>query len=237
MSTTRRPLRRVAVLVPVLLCASGLTACGVADDQPRPGLAASVEGDDISLSRVDEATTQYCVLYGEDQSGQTQAVPRSFQRRQVAGTFILQSALERIVDERGLDPSSDYESSLADIRSQFADRPDSDGLIDFFEANAYVGAAVDAVSADEGAATADPTATPPGLDVAFDWLRDHDVEINPVIGLEVSDEGLRTSEGEDLSVAVSDEARLSDLDVSDADVDAQIADLVETLPADQVCGA
>lgn len=239
MSTTRRrPVRRAVVLAPALLAGLALTGCGSTDEQPRPGLAASVEGTDISLGRVDEATTQYCSYYGEDQTGQAQPFPRSFQRQQVAGTFILEAAFAQILEERDLSPGEEYDGDRADIEAQFGDRPDSDGLVDFLEADAYVTAAVAAVSAAEGAgAPASPDQAPPGLVAGFEWLRENDVDINPVVGLDVTDAGLVTTEGSDLSVAVSTEARASSFGADDPDVPTRVAELVETLPADQVCGA
>lgn len=244
MSTTRRrPLRRVALLVvPVLVGATGLSACGVSDEQPRPGLAASVDGTDISLDRVDDATTRYCDYVADDPASAGQAIPRSVQRQQVAVTFILQTALEHILDDRDLDVTADYQARAADLRTQIGDQPDSGPLYDILEANTYVNVAIEALGADEGTDSgdgsdgADPSATPPGLTLAYDWLRENDVEINPVVGLDITDEGLVNADGDDLSVAVSDEAKAAVLSVDDPDVQAKIESLVQTLPAEQVCG-
>lgn len=243
MSTTRRrPLRRVALLVPVLVSATALTACGVSDEQPRPGLAASVDGTDISLDRVDDATTRYCDYVADDPASAGQAIPRSVQRQQVAVTFILQTAFEHILDDRDIDVEADYQSRAADLRSQIGEPSDAGPLYDILEANTYVNVAIDALGAEEGddssdsADGADPSATPPGLTLAYDWLRENDVEINPVVGLDVTDEGLVNADGDDLSVAVSDEAKAAVLSADDPDVQAKIESLVQTLPAEQVCG-
>ncbi len=61
-----RPLLGLATVA--VLATGALSGCGIADAEVRPGTAAVVEGEEISLSDVDDATEATCeVLQGSQE--------------------------------------------------------------------------------------------------------------------------------------------------------------------------
>ena len=61
-----RPLVGLATVA--VLATGALSGCGIADAEVRPGTAAVVEGEEISLSDVDDATEATCeVLQGSQE--------------------------------------------------------------------------------------------------------------------------------------------------------------------------
>lgn len=239
MSIARR--RTAALAVPLLLAGLALNGCGVADTQVRPGLAAYVDGTEIKLGDVDKATTALCDYYGSGAFDGARAFPRSLQRRDIAQSFILKAALEQIVADRDLALPDSYGVALAAIDKQIAGQPHLDDLASAYRANAYVSAAAIAIGDDEFAAdgtTAGSEAESQGRGsaVAGAWLAVHDVDINPVLALDLTDTGLAPVD-DDLSVAQSDIALAAVLDLGAPDVTDKVTALAATLPDDQVCGA
>jgi hypothetical protein len=233
--------RRAGLVVPLLLAGIALNGCGVSDEQIRPGVAAQVDGEQIQLADVDESTTAVCDYLGSADLAHFSPFPRSFQRQGLATTRIQQVALEHLVDERDLSLPASYGDDVAQIEAQFADAGDDrDVLVDAGTVNAYVTAAATAVGDAEFQADGTPApsaevAAQRGLAAASTWLNDHEVDLNPVLGISLTDEGLVPAD-DDLSVPASDRARAGVFTAGDA-TDDKIAALVATLPRDQLCGA
>jgi hypothetical protein len=234
---------RVAALsVAALLVGTALSGCGVSEETMRPGQAAQVGDDAVSLADVDDATTALCGFYDDAQFTDASPVPRSIRRREVAQTLIIEAALRQMLDERDLAIGDDYGASLTEIEAGLAEvERDRDELLEVFGSAAYVDAGLSAIglaadTPEPDAEGALPDATQQGLDEVAAWLGDHDVDINPILALELTDEGLTPAAGE-LSVPVSDRALSSTFDLTDPATSDKIDALVATLPADQVCGA
>ncbi|WP_139977929.1 hypothetical protein [Nocardioides litoris] len=244
-----RTARRATLVAPILASALLLAGCGGPDSgTPRPGLAVEVDGTRVSLTEVDEATTQYCddaAASAEDAGEGASAVvlPRSLQRREVAATYLLRIAFERLVDERGLSLGDGYGAAVDQIDEELAGRSDVDGLADLRKAQAYIDAAAGAVGLDVSGAqlpAGQPVpqeVTAVGLTTGYQWLAEHDVTINPLLEFEVSNQGLALTDDSDLSVPVSDRARSFTFDPADPASVQAAAQAAAGLPADQVCTA
>ncbi|WP_148614324.1 hypothetical protein [Nocardioides rubriscoriae] len=234
--------RRAGLVAPLLLVGLALNGCGVSDEQVRPGVAADVDGEQVSLSEVDESTTAVCDYLSSADLAEFSPFPRTYQRQGLATTRIQQIALEHLVDERKLTLPPSYGDDVASIEAQFADSGDDrDVLVETGTANAYVTAAAIAVGNAEYAADGDPAASTDaalqrGLVAAAAWLNDREVDLNPVLGISLTKQGLVPTD-DDLSVPASDRAKAGIIAVDDAAANDKINALVATLPRDQVCGA
>lgn len=234
--------RRAGLVVPLLLAGIALNGCGVADGQVRPGVAADVDGVQIELSDVDESTTAVCDYLGSAGIADFSPFPRSFQRQGLATTFIQQVALESLVEERGLTLPESYGDDVVQIEAEFAGSGDDrDVLVETGTANAYVTAAAtavgDAAFEAEGTTAGSPEISfQRGLEEANAWLNDREVDLNPELGIALTDEGLVPSDDE-ISVPASDRARAGVIAVDDPAAEDKIAALVATLPPEQLCGA
>ena len=137
--------RRAGLVVPLLLVGIALNGCGVSDAQVRPGLAAQVDGEQIELADIDEATTAVCSYLGTAELADFSPFPRGYQRQGLAQTRIQKVALERLLDERDLTLPDSYGDDVAQIEAQFADvGADRDILVETGTTNAYVTAAATA---------------------------------------------------------------------------------------------
>lgn len=239
MRLTRRP--ATALAVPLLLVGLALNGCGVSDNTVRPGLAADVDGTEVELGDVDDATSALCTYYGSGAFDDAQPFPRALQRRDIAQSYILRVALENLVEERDVTLPDSYGATLAAIDSQIDGQPDQDDLAAAYKANAYVEAASIAVGDAEFAAEgttagSEDESRARGTVAANNWLAEREVDINPVLALALTDTGLAPVD-DDLSVAQSDLAKAAVLDLDAPDIQERVSALAETLPADQVCGS
>lgn len=238
------PVRRAALLTPLLVAGIALNGCGVADEPARPGLAAEVDGTAITLADVDDETRSTCDFL-DAAEGQQAAFPKTVVRRLTFQTAVRRVAAEKLLDELGLDLPSDFETQAATLRQQFAGAPDADDAEAFADgevARLYVAAATSVIGTellgDEATPGDDEAAGARGAQAVQEWLLEHDVVLNPAYGLTLDDDGAFVSD-EGLSIPVSDAAVEAQ---ADAGLDLlggnpeEIAAAADGLPADQVCG-
>src|SRR5688500_6009522 len=98
-----------------LLLAGALSGCGVAGTGLHPGVAAEVGDEQVTVSRVDEVTSNYCTAIREQLRGQNQVVPLRFLRSGVAGQLALVAAAEQFADEHGVEPGPEHDQKVAEL--------------------------------------------------------------------------------------------------------------------------
>ncbi|MEO9325620.1 hypothetical protein ABFT23_19165 [Nocardioides sp. C4-1] len=239
----KHPVRRAALLTPVLVAGIALNGCGVADEQARPGLAAEVGGTAITTSDVDDETQGICDFL-DAAEGQQAAFPKSAVRRLTFETAVRRVAAEKVLDELGLDLPSDVDTQASAVRQQLAEAGDADDAELFADgevARLYVAAAAGVIGAellDDGTSADDEAAAARGVQALQEWLVDNDVDLNPAYGVALADDGTFTAD-EGLSIPVSDAAVAAQaeagLELLGGNQE-EVAAAAEGLPADQVCG-
>lgn len=246
MSTTSRSRSALAALA-VVLAGGLLSGCGVSDNRPRPGAAAQVEGVRISTDTVESTVDTTCDYF---KSIGNQPFPRSLALEQFVSTLVTESALEQLMDETGasFDSNANYTSDRAALETQLDAIPDEyrDAVGTLSRANLVVsygtyavGDALFTSSGDVPGTAAEVTQR--GKAALADWIKSHQVDINPIYQLAVVD-GVVTVDGEGTSVARSDFAKGGVIDVLTTDAQAQaalsgkVSARTAQLPADQLCG-
>lgn len=241
--------RRAALVAPLLLLGLGLNGCGISDNEVRPGVAAQVDGTDVTSTEVDDLVSGTCD-YLDDTEGAA-AYPRVTVRRLFLETLIRREAAEQLVDDLDAELPGEYDTAIAGLAQDYADVPD-DVAATMREGDraryyvAYATAAIgDALLREEtGAEPADADAIGQrGNKAIADWIADHDVALNPTYGLRLQDGAFVADDG--LSVAVSTQAQdaraIADIDLSGASGDqatlqASLDQANASLSDEQVCG-
>ena len=215
-----------ASLAAVALLTAG---CGVSDNDVKPGVAAEVEGQQLSLSKVDKAVQDYCALAATNP--QAQAAPIALVRAQFVVGWTQAVAVDDLAPEHGVSlPAEQID------RTSVTDEWGALGTIDddnyeTFEFLTWIKQRltdpVAQLGADESGGRGDD-AIEAGIALITKWLDDHDVSFNPVFGTYDATTGVFS--GDPLSVPVSSEAK----DASNTA--AMTPEQVAKLPADQRCG-
>lgn len=232
--TSRSRLGTTALSVVLLAGGTLLSACGVSDERPRPGVAAQVGDEKITTDTVDDTTDDVCA-YSKDQG--YDPVPRSFEQQQLVNALITRSAVQQVMEERDLtfDDNEDYAAAVKGLQAQVDEQ-----LPDEFQD--VIGAlSLDALETDYGytvigASRLDEDGVDKSLDskelgqaTVAEWLADHDVTINPIYELTVDDGVVQVDGGKDQLDVLDPNADLAELN-------RQAALIAADLPADQTCG-
>ena len=243
MSTTAR---RAAIVVPLLLAGLGLSACGVAEQQIRPGVAAVVDGTDISADDVDRNVDGTCDFL--DSQPDALSFPRVTVRRLLVETLVREEAARRLVDDLDVELPEEYDDQIAGIDLAYAEAPDdqAEAMRTGDKASTYVALAGRAIGdallrEESGSEPGNPELIAArGAEAIEEWIADNDVELNPTYGLGLDGGTFVAVDG--LSVPASSGAVFAQ-GVADIDINAQDAALGEAindaaaeLPATQVCG-
>jgi hypothetical protein len=210
-----------------------LTGCGSVPDL-NPGVAARVGDDTVSMSRVDDVTTSYCAA-AEKQLQSGQVLPQHYLRGQVAGGLALRAAAEQFAAEHGVTAAPEYDQAVAQAEDSLKTLPadQRQALIDVQGAPIFVQAVERSVGEAilEGAGTSSPkpaAAQAAGQKAFTTWLADHDVRIDPRLGVTI-DEGSTAPADTSLSFPVGDTAKTADATSPDSEY-------AGTLPDSQRCG-
>jgi len=215
-----------ASLAAVALLTAG---CGVSDNDVKPGVAAEVEGQQLSLSKVDQAVQDYCALAATNP--QAQPAPVALVRAQFVVGWTQAVAVDDLAPERGISlPGEQIDrTSVTDAWGALGTIDDDND--DTFEFLTWIkqrlSDPVEQLGADESGAQGDAAITA-GIALITKWLDEHDVSFNPVFGTYDATTGVFS--GDPLSVPVSSEAK----DASNTS--AMTPEQVAKLPADQRCG-
>ena len=226
----RRVLPFVTALSAVAVFATG---CGVTDDGPRPGIAAEVDGETLSLKQVDDAVQEYCTL----RAAHADAVPAS--KASIRSQFVLgwsqAVAVERLAPEYdvALPPDAISPATVEENWGELG-KIDDDNYDEFEWLTWIQERLTDPVESlgsrkleeEDGQGAVGQQAVDRGIALIQEWLEDNEPELNPVFG--ELDEKTGAFGGDALSVPVSDEAKAAAGEPSEQ----QIANL----PDDQRCG-
>ncbi len=221
-----RMVRAGAVLGAVAL----LAGCGAA----RPGVAAQVGDESISIAEVDDASVVFCEAYGT-------ANPGNIVPMRVARSFLLASMVDRVVGDQiaaeyDVTPGPAYEQGVAQARASVASLPvdQQEAVLDQQVAGPYRQAVVQAAArkllAQEG--VIDPTGDQLQGRASLletQWADTHPVEVDPRFSI-VDDQGQLTSDS--LAFPVSQAAK----DGDQQDMQA-LGTYAQSLPVSQRCGA
>ena len=213
-----------------LAAAALLTAgCGVSDSDVKPGVAAEVEGQRLSLSKVDQAVQDYCELRAANP--QAQPAPTALIRAQFVVGWTQAVAVDDLAPEHGVSLPAEQIDRTSVTDEWGALGTIEDDNYDTFEFLTWIkqrlSDPVAQLGADESGEQGD-AAVGAGIALITKWLDEHDVSFNPVFGTYDATTGVFS--GDPLSVPVSSEAK----DASDTS--ALTPEQVAKLPADQRCG-
>jgi hypothetical protein len=175
-----------------------LTGCGVAGTEFHPGVAAQVGDDTITTKHIDQVTADYCAgvqaLFKDE--GQADALqPRSGRTvtQTLTSDLITRSAVEQLAEDYDVEPTSTYKTSLAQLDTLLAKLDDDqrDAVIEYVSAFPFAQDVLTTIGGIElsksgGGTASDEDKYAAGQDVLKKWIADHDVEVNPKYGLDVS---------------------------------------------------
>ncbi|TIC81829.1 SurA N-terminal domain-containing protein [Nocardioides sp. GY 10127] len=201
MPVLRSPFRALAVSATAVGLALSLTACGVSSASMQPGVAASVNGTDISVSDVDQTAISLCkvsVAVGST----TTALSGAYLRDIVVDALVRVQVVYDVAEENGLDADAMLEKELDAAQTQIDaldyDGDVTDGVVTLVAANNFF---TDVLYKVAGTDTTDERV------YLAQWQASHELDINPLYD-DVDLAGTLTvrEKRNDTSVAVSDTA-------------------------------
>ncbi|GAB2875488.1 hypothetical protein [Nocardioides pacificus] len=227
MTIRLRPIAGLAVAATVLL-----SGCGTS-----PGSAVNVEGTTVSMGTLDERTADACEAL-ETQLPEGQFLSLASVRSTVAQQALVREVVTQIGDEYGVQASSAYDDVEAQIREESPDVSEDlmDTWVSVNAGNAYyqdvLGQVGEQALEDEGEEVSPEAAAQRGQEIFTEWLADHDIQVDPRFGFDVTDEGLTEADYDtSVSVAVSGTAK-----AALADLAGEGESYAASLPQSQRCG-
>jgi len=175
-----------------------LAGCGVAGTQFHPGIAAEVGDETITTKHVDQVTADYCagvqaVIKSQGQAVDLQPRPGRTLTQSLISDLITRSAVEQLAEDYDVEPTSTFKTNLAELDTVLVKLDDDqrDAVTEYVSARPLAEDLLISIGGIELAKTSSATATDDdkyaaGQDVLKKWLDDHDVEVNPRYGLDVS---------------------------------------------------
>lgn len=202
-----RTLSAAATTIGIALVAAGCGNTVIGADGPQPGLAAEVEGTEITLDDLTSAVDGLCTLQAADEAASTTS--RAFAQSEILKAWVTslidaEFAAERDLDVAPDDPGLELAAGWDDV-----DEDDREALRAYVDAFLF-SAAVQELSTDEAP---DPA--------------DYDITINPRFDIELQGNDFEPA-GYQLSVPVSKEAAL--------ETEAPTLETLQTLSEDELCG-
>ncbi len=210
---------RPRLAVGLALAAALLTGCGTAS----PGVAVQVGDDSITMTEIDELTGEYCRAIERQLEGNSQTVPLRYFRGGVAGNLAMRSAAQQLAEEYDVVPGKVYDEKVAQLQQSVAvlDEEIRESVILVESATAYVEAVQVAIGErvleEEG--VSEPKYSQQlrqGRKVYTEWLAEEDVQIDPQLGIELT-EGQVTSVDTSLSYPAGKDAEAGGQEQPDPD--------------------
>ncbi|NYD43056.1 hypothetical protein [Nocardioides panaciterrulae] len=208
-----RPLLGVVSLSLTVLLGGGLSGCGVAGTAFHPGVAAQVDGDTITVSKVDDVAHSYCDAIVKQLQAQNQALPLSYLRGGVAGELTLRAAAEQFAHKYGVGPGDQYQRKVTQLQTATSTLPQDqvDAVVEIESAGTYISGVQQAVGEKllQQQGTAQPSlsaASKAGAKAFVAWLDQQDVDINPQFGVELKN-GQAVPTDTSVSYPLSDAAK------------------------------
>lgn len=236
-----RPLAGVAAVATIL----SLSACSVSDAEIHPGLAAEVDGAEITLDEVEEAVEATCQVLQADE----QLLQGGYSGAELRGIVIQQLVITEVADSIAAEVGLDGEELQREAQRQarlsfgFAPEDDREAALPVFGASSYLTSVISEV-VDPGLTEEELVDPGPAYQAYLEaWQAENDIDVNPrfdQVDFSLSAAGARTS---DLSAAVSDAAtRRAQLDElraraaqGDTGAQAELTAVVGSLPESQAC--
>jgi len=226
---------RPLVGVVSLLLLGGLSGCGVAGTEFHPGVAAQVDGERISVSKVDDTASSYCDAIVKQLQGNHQVLPMRYLRGGVAGALTLRTAAEQFAAEHHVGPGSGYDQKVGELQTATSSLPESQAaaVIEIESAGSYISGVEQAVGqqvlGQQGSSRPSvDDAAKAGQQAFASWLDRQDVQIDPQFGVEVKgDQAVPTDTS--VSYALSEQARQANAKTPDQSY-------ASGLPASNRCG-
>jgi hypothetical protein len=224
---------RVLAVAPLVL----LAGCGVAGTEFHPGIAADVGDQTITTRHVDQVTSEYCKAVEVVSKGQQQAAdaarPMRYLNNIFASTLVDQAATEQLAAQYGVQPSSAYKSTLAQLEPELTKLTDDEktAVREIVGAQSYNQDVLTQIGGlslkKQGTANASADDQyKEGQKVLDKWLTDHNVQVNPKYSLDAASGAGATDT--DVSVAVGATAK-GGLQPTPS------PDYTDALPSNQVC--
>jgi hypothetical protein len=235
----RRPLVSLAAAVVPLVLLSG---CGAVGTDLRPGAAAVVDDEVVSMSEVEDVTDSLCTVLvsqssaaASDQPGAPAAsYPMGVVRAAAQRGLALNIVADRIAEEQGLDVSEDLEAGIATVRNAYqgVDPALLEEALPGFTGDGHLDLVLTAWGREDlGEQASEEEARARGYELGAEWADEHGLESNPVFdSLQIGEGGVAAAR-EDLSVPASDWARMAAAPASQAEV----TEVTRELPANQRC--
>jgi hypothetical protein len=181
---------RPTALVGLALAALALTGCGPSLGI-NPGAAAIVGDRSLSMHTVDSTASLYCeALVPLIKQQAPTGVPQSLVRQQVAANLTERLIGEQLAAQYDVQPSSEYAAAVANIRQQFGSASPKalDAGIKVAGGDPYLKTVQLAVGRKLLAAAgqtspSDKDAFARGQVATEDWLKDHDIRVDPSLGV------------------------------------------------------
>lgn len=224
-----RAVRVAAAAGAVLL----LAGCGTA----RPGVAAQVGDESISVSGVDDAAISFCGWFAEAQPGNQ--VPMRLARDVMLASMIEQSIGDQVAEEYDVTPGPDFEATAAQASAQLAGLPEDQQAAVLMQQTAapYRQAVQQAAAAELLAAEGVTSPTPEQLQgraalLETQWADANDISVDPRFSIAVENGALTDAADTSVSFPVSETAT----EAAQTELEALSA-TAASLPASQRCGS
>ena len=202
--------RSLAAAIPCLLLLSG---CGVDGTQFRPGVAAEVGDETITTDRVAALTADFCDAVDDQITAGGQSLPLAGYKAAVVAQLAMISAIDQLNERYEVTPSSDYNTQVAQIRSQAPEMSDADleAYVEVISAQAYFVDMLTQIGAIELANEGEEEPTldfqqARGQDELASWVEREGVTFDPRYGFTMVD-GQPQSVDTDVTFAFSDLAK------------------------------
>lgn len=229
-------------------CLALLTGCGSA----APNVAASIGDDEISMSEVNEVTTDYCSATESAYQENGVVLPMGTVRRQVLSSLVLREIADQMAEEFDVTPGEGYAQAVAAAKAQIRTLPEDqqeaavriDSTGGYLQDIAIAAAEAD-LAADGVTGLSDEQVTEKAIDLFANWGDRSPIELNPKFGVQFDQGQFLPVEGGDLSIGVSESAEKSGIiqrfetavdQQEQLDLAQQLTGYARTLPESQRCG-
>lgn len=247
-----RPRRSVVRTHKTLLASAGclalLTGCG----SVSPTTAASVGETAISMSRVNEVSTDYCAATAPAYEQNGVMLPMGTIRRQVVSSLVLRTIADQMAAEYDVSPGARYAQAVQQAKAQTQALPEDqrDAAVTVDSTGGYLqDIALAAAQADlkaEGVSGLDDDqVTEKAIDLFANWGDRSPVDLNPKFGVEFDRGQFVPLDDGDLSIGVSDNAQSAEIiqrfegaadQQEQIELSKQLTGYARTLPESQRCG-
>lgn len=184
-------MNRTRALIALAACAVLLGGCGSA----RVGVAAQVGDQSFTTTDVDRLASSYCDFYERQLTGQNAAVPMELAKASVVGALSMRAAADQLADEYDVSAGESYEQARANLEQTTeaagASESAAEAVVIVDSTSDYVTAVLQEVGrvslAEEGTEDASSDdALARGQDILTTWVAQHQPEIDPRYGLELT---------------------------------------------------